>query len=149
MASPKMHEQYEANAQRKSQVGQHGSHDSFLSFRFWFRRRQLERKPPKNRSKSMKIHARSSKNRRKINLGPSWAPTAVSGTRPDALGTVCRSPNDGPRPILGRPGRATDSRETSKTVPGILPRRLRTVPEPGLSMFGAKNTVECACGAIF
>ena len=105
-------------------------------------RRKIDRK-------SMKIHARSSKNRRKINLGPSWAPTAVSGTRPDALGTACRSPNDAPRPILGRPGRATDGRETSKSVPGRLPRCLRTVPEPGLSMFGANNTVECACGAIF
>ena len=56
----------------------------------------------------MKIRAESSQNQRKIDLGLSWAPTAVSGKSPDALGTAYGRPNDAPRLILGRPGRGQE-----------------------------------------
>ena len=68
--------------------------------------------------KSFENLRKSIPNRRKIDLGPVWAPKVFSGMRPDALGTVSGHPNDAPRPILGRPRRAKSAQEPSKSVPG-------------------------------
>ena len=54
----------------------------------------------------------------KFDLGRSWAPMAASGTRPDALGTAFGRPNDAPKPIWGRSGRAKSGQELSKRLAG-------------------------------
>ena len=92
---------------------------------------------------------KSSQNQRKINLAAFWAPRAVSGTRPDALGTALGHPNAAPRPILGRPGQAKIGREASKSLTRPFPRRPRMTPEHCVSAFGAPSAVEHACGTIF
>ena len=97
----------------------------------------------------MKILAKSTKNRRNIDIGPFWALKTVLGTRPDALRTACGRPNAAQRPILRRPGRAKSGQETSKSVPGPPRRRSRTAPEQCPSAFGASSTIERACGVIF
>ena len=115
----KTYEQHEATAQRKSQVGRGGPHDSFLSFRIC---RFVADGSSENRRKLIrkltKILARSPQNRRKIDLGPSRTPKTVSGTRPDALGAAFGRPNAAPEPILGHPGRAKSGQELSKSVAG-------------------------------
>ena len=70
---------------------------------------------------------KSTKNRRKIDLGPVWAPKAVSGTRPDALGTAFGRPSAAPRPIRGRPGRAKSGQEPSTSAPGAPQRRSKSL----------------------
>ena len=75
--------------------------------------------------KSTKIQPRPTQHRRKIGLEPFWAPKAVSGTRPDALGTVFERPNAAPKPILGRRGRAQNGQEMSKSFPGPPENALR------------------------
>ena len=106
--------------------------------------------------RSSKIIAKSTKNRRKIDPGPFWAPKAVPGThpdalgtRPDTLGTALRRPQAAPRPILGRPGRAGSEQETVKSDPGPSRGRSQTAPEHRPSVFGASNTIERARGTIF
>ena len=106
--------------------------------------------------RSTKIVAKSTKTRRKIDPGPFWAPKAVPGTRPDALGTrldtlgtVLRCPQAAPRPILGRPGRAGSEQETVKSDPGPSRGRSQTAPEHRPSVFGAASTIERARGTIF
>ena len=80
------------------------------------RRTQLGRK-------STKIHPKWTPNRRKIDLGPIWAPKAVAGTRPDALGTGLGHPNAAPKPILGRPRLAKSGQKPSKSAPRAVQRR--------------------------
>ena len=63
------------------------------------------------------------KSRGKIDLGPIRTPKAVSGTRPDALGTACGRPSAAQTPIGGRPGRAKGGQEWSESVPGAPQRR--------------------------
>ena len=59
------------------------------------------------------------------------------------------APKGRPRTDLGAPGRAKSGQESSKSVPGPAPRRSQTAPERCPSVFGASNTVTCACGTIF
>ena len=66
---------------------------------------------------------KATKNRSKNDQGPVWAPKAISGTRPDALGTVFGRQSAAPRPIRGRPGRAKSDQEASISVPGAPQRR--------------------------
>ena len=54
-------------------------------------------------------------------------PKAVSGTRPDALGTAFGRPNAAPRPIGGRPGRARSGQEPPKSVPEAPQRRSKSL----------------------
>ena len=68
--------------------------------------------------KSTKIQPKSIPSQRKIDFGPFSALKAISGSCPDALGTVCRRPNATPKPILGRPGRAKSAQEPSKSLAG-------------------------------
>ena len=95
------------------------------------------------------MEPKSAQNQRKIDLAAFWAPRAVSGTRPDALGTALGHSNAAPKPILGRPGRAKIGREASKSITGPVPRRPQTTPEHCLSAFGAPSAVEHARGTIF
>ena len=88
------------------------SRDSFLRFRFCaFVARGSSECRPKSFRKSTKNHPKSTRNRRKIDLGPSWAPKAVSGTRPDALRTAIGPSHAAPKPILGLPGRVKSRQE--------------------------------------
>ena len=88
------------------------SRDSFLRFRFCaFVARGSSENRPKSFRKSMKIHPKSTQNRRKIDLGPSWAPKAVSGMRADSLGTAFGRPHAAPNPILGLLGRVKSGQE--------------------------------------
>jgi hypothetical protein len=105
--------------------------------------------PRKIGRKSTKILAKSTKNRRNIDVGPFWALKTVLGTRPDALRTACGRPNVAQRPILRRPERAKSGQETSKSVPGSPRRRSRTASEQCQSAFGASSIIERACGVIF
>ena len=73
----------------------------------------------------------------------------MSGTLQDALGAAFGRPKVGPRSILGRPGLAKTAQETSKSEPGAVPRRLRTVLVRCPSACRASNTVERARGTIF
>ena len=105
--------------------------------------------PRKIGRKSTKILAKSTKNRRNIDVGPFWALKTVLGTRPDALRTACGRPNVAQRPILRRPERAKSGQETSKSVPGSPRRRSQTASEQCQSAFGASSIIERACGVIF
>ena len=110
-------------------------------------------KSSKNRSKieekSSKDRRKIHRNRRKIVFGRVWALQAVSGTLQDALGAAFGRPRIGPRSILGRPGLVKSAQETSKSEPGAVPRRLRTVLVRCPSACRASNTVERARGTIF
>ena len=75
----------------------------------------------------MKMKPKATKNRLKNDQGPVWAPKAVSGTRPDALGTVFGRQSAAPRPIRGRPGRAKSDQEASISVPGAPQRRSKSL----------------------
>ena len=59
------------------------------------------------------------------------------------------APKSRPRTDLGAPGRAKSDQESCKSVPGPAPRCSQTAPERCPSVFGASNTVTCACGTIF
>ena len=98
--------------------------------------------------KSTKIQARSLQNRRKIDLGSSWATKAVSETRPDELGTAFGRPNGAPRPILGRPGRAKSVQEPSERVPELPRRRSKTLPVSRPNACGAPSNIERIFGSI-
>ena len=99
------------------------SRHSFLRFRFCaFVARGSSENRLKSLRKSMKIRSKSTQNRRKIDLGPSWAPKAVSGTRADALGTACGRPHAAPKPMIGLPGRVKSGQESPNS--GLrVPRR--------------------------
>ena len=89
------------------------SRDSFLRFCFCaFVARGSNENRPKSLRKPMKIHPKWTQNRRKIDLGPSWAPKAVAGTRADALGKAVGPPHAAPKPILGLPGRVKSGQES-------------------------------------
>ena len=89
------------------------SRDSFLRFCFCaFVARGSSENLRQIFRKSTKIHSKSTQNRRKIDLGPSWAPKAVSGTRPDALRTAFGPSHVAPKPILGLPGRVKSGQES-------------------------------------
>ena len=70
---------------------------------------------------------KSTKNRWKNDFGPVRAPKAVSGTRPDALGTVFGHPYAAPKSILGRPGRAKSGQEPSQSVPRASQRHSKSI----------------------
>ena len=74
---------------------------------------------------------------------------AVSGTRPDALGTAVGRPNAAPKPILGHPGRAQSRQEPSKSVPRPSRRRSKTLLVAHPSACGAPNGFERVFGSIF
>ena len=103
------------------------------------RRTRLERKSTKNRSKIHENPTQSDPpNQRKIDLGPFWAPMAASGTRPDALGTAFGRPNDAPKPIWGRSGRAKSGQELSKRFAGAPQTRSKRLRD---SFQDARNAV--------
>ena len=114
--------------QQMLKVGQRGSHDFFSSLRFCGfvasgsteHRRKIGRK-------SSEIHARSSQNRRTIDLEPPWASKIILWMPPDAFGTAFGHPNDGPSSIQGRPGWAKSGQELSKCVPGQPQRRSKSL----------------------
>ena len=96
-----------------------------------------------------KIQARSLQNRRKIDLGSSWATKAASGTRLDTLGTGFGRQNDAPRRILGRPARAKSGQEPSERIPEPPRRRSKTLPVSRPNACGAPTIVERVFGSIF
>ena len=98
---------------------------------------------------STKIQPRPTQNRRRIGLEPFWAPKAVSGTRPDALGTAIGHLNAASKRILGQPGRAKSGQEPSKRVPGPPRRRSKTLPMYRPSANAAPSGFERALGSIF
>ena len=123
-----MCEQYEAPPQRKSQDVRRGSRGSFLRCCFCaFVANGSSANHRKIVRKSTKIQPRPTRNRRKIVLEPLWAPKAVSGTRPDVLGTFCERPNAAPKPILGRRGRAKNGQEMSKKLPRVACKCSKTL----------------------
>ena len=99
--------------------------------------------------KSFKNRRKPIPNRRKIDLGPFWAPKAASVTPPDALGTVFGRPNVALRPIWGRPGHAKSGQEPSKSAPAPPQGRSKNLPVSRPSACGAPSAVERAFGLIF
>ena len=73
-----------------------------------------------------KIDEKSTKNRRKIDLGPFRASTAFSGTHPDALRTAFGHPNASLKLILGHPRCAKSGQKSPKSVPRALRRRSKS-----------------------
>ena len=88
-------------------------------------------------------------NRQNIDLEPLWSPQAVSGTRPDTLGTAFGRPNVVLRPIWGRPGRAKSDQEPSKRVFEPPQRRSKSLLVRRPIACGAPGAVERAFGPIF
>ena len=76
----------------------------------------------------MNMKPKATKNHPKSDQGAVWAPKAVSGTRPDALGTAFGRQSAAPRSIGGRPGRAKSGEESSKREPRPPRRRSKTLP---------------------
>ena len=93
------------------------------------RRTRLERQPSTNRleidDNPPPIDPKSTKNQSWAILGPK----AVSGMRPDALGTACGHPNASPKPILGRPRHAKSGQEPSKSVARAPQRRSKSLQD--------------------
>ena len=67
----------------------------------------------------------------------------------ERVGTRLGRPKAAPGAILGRPRCAKNGWESSKSVPGPVPRHFRTPPERCPSLFRASNIVEQGLGTIW
>ncbi len=112
--------------------------------------RESRTKIQQNSSKSRShISDKSTKIDEKFDVLRFWALEADLGTRREVLGTCPGRPKAASEAILGRLGRAKGGRETSKSLPGPIPRHFQTAVEPCLSMFSTKIAVKRACEMIF
>ena len=85
----------------------------------------------------------------KFDVGLFWMLKPVWETLQDAVATGQGRPRSVPGAILSCPGRAKSVREKSKSVPGPVPGRSRTVLEQCRNQFGASRGVANDRGTIF